>query len=283
MYGYNRAKSRTGLSTCHGGDTSHCNIDAHTFIHEMGHVFGLEDYYDYSNHGYKPAGGFSMQDENVGAHDPYSALALGWGGAYIPTDTALINLKPFTTSGEMIILSPSWNSYNSPFDEYILIEYYTPDGLNEFDTTYQYDGRGQGSSKPGIRLWHIDARLVYGRTTLRETTNPLISTPYGVTHMMSNTYDDGTSDTEGYLSPLGAEYADYNILQWIRNKNTTTYKSQTELSYNYLFKAGDTFTMDTYKKQFVKEGKLNSDKDLGFSFEVKSLSAESATIAINKL
>ena len=30
------------------GDTTHCNIDAHTYIHEMGHVFGLEDYYDYS-------------------------------------------------------------------------------------------------------------------------------------------------------------------------------------------------------------------------------------------
>ena len=30
------------------GDTNHCNLDTHTFIHEMGHMLGLEDYYDYS-------------------------------------------------------------------------------------------------------------------------------------------------------------------------------------------------------------------------------------------
>ena len=72
-----------------------------------------------------------MQDYNVGGHDPFSSYALGWGKAYIPAESMTINLKPFATSGEMILLTPNFNKYNSPFDEYILLEYYTPTGLNQ--------------------------------------------------------------------------------------------------------------------------------------------------------
>ena len=126
MYGKNKAASRTGKDKYADGDTSNnVNVDAHTYIHEMGHMFGLEDYYDYSSYGYAPAGGFSMQDHNVGGHDPFSVFALGWGKAYVPTTSAEINLKPFVSSGEMIILSPNWNAINSPFDEYLILEYYT--------------------------------------------------------------------------------------------------------------------------------------------------------------
>ena len=121
MYGNNSTK-RAG-SSYQGGDTSYCNVDAHTYIHEMGHMFGLDDYYDYSDNKYTPAGSFSMQDCNVGSHDPFSCYALGWGKAYVPTESMTINLKPFVSSGEMILLSPSFNSYNSPFDEYLLLEF----------------------------------------------------------------------------------------------------------------------------------------------------------------
>ena len=123
MYGKEVVASRTGKSNTKyaGGDTSHCSIDAHTYIHEMGHMFGLEDYYDYSENSCSPAAGFSMQDCNVGGHDPFSSFALGWGKAYIPTSSVTIDLKSFVKSGEMIILSPSWNSANSAFDEYLIL------------------------------------------------------------------------------------------------------------------------------------------------------------------
>ena len=288
MYGSNKAKSRTGISSCAGGDTTHCNVDAHTFTHEMGHVFGLCDYYDYSSLGYSPAGGFSMQDHNVGIHDPHSAFSLGWGSAYVPTETSLINLKPFTTSGEMIILTPSWNSVNSPFDEYLVVEYYTPDGLNEMDAAYQYANSPQGATKAGIRLWHVDSRLLYrsrygSYNASQVTYDPTLGGSYYVTLMMTNSYDDGSSDSSERISPLGSAYANYNQLQWIRNNKNTSHKSKTTLTNNYLFHKDDVFTMEDYKKQFVNEGKLNSDSDLGFSFEVKELGEEYATIAINKL
>ena len=73
MYGSNVASERTGQFGYYSGDTRYCNIDTHTYIHEMGHIFGLTDYYDYSQ-SYSPAGGFSMQDRNIGGHDPLVSL-----------------------------------------------------------------------------------------------------------------------------------------------------------------------------------------------------------------
>lgn len=293
MYGSEVASARSG-SNYHGGDTSHCNLDAHTYIHEMGHMFGLEDYYDYSSNYYQPAGAFSMQDHNVGGHDPFSVYALGWGKAYIPTETVSINLKPFSTSGEMILLTPSWNENNSPFDEYLLLEYYTTDGLNTFDTTYSYMSTSknypEGSKIPGIRLWHVDARLVYTASDRfikgQVTTNPNLyvgGVHQRVAIMMSNTYYDGTSYSENYCSVLGTEYANYNLLQMIRNDRFATYKPTDMLSASSLFKAGDTFTMSNFSRQFVNSGKFNSKKDLGFTFTVNACNGDYASISVQKL
>lgn len=294
MYGKEVAARRTGKSNAAGGDTSHCLLDTHTFIHEMGHMFGLEDYYDYSNNaggkGYKPAGGFSMQDANVGGHDPFSSFALGWGKAYIPTTSITINLQSFVKTGEMIILSPSWNSYNSPFDEYLIIEYFTSEGLNALDTTYPYMKSSRksyptGTKNSGIRLWHVDARLLYTRTgewsQNNVTTNP--KEPNGrVTLMMSNTYPDGTNQTLNYCSPLGKDYSSFNLLQLIRNNKTATYTPKEYLADSDLFYMGDTFSMDDYKKQFVNGNKLDSNKKLGFTFTVNACNSTYASITINK-
>ena len=291
MYGRNDVLSRTGKTTnYYSGDTRYCNLDTHTYIHEMGHMFGLDDYYDYSGQ-YHPAGAFSMQDHNIGGHDPYSSLALGWGKAYIPTETMTLKLKPFAETGEMILLSPSWNSYGSPFDEYLILEYYTATGLNELDSHHAYqDGYPTGSTVSGIRLWHVDARLLYANiytdsdfSATKITTNPDMGSQNGVTHMMSNTYWKNEEGIDDYVSPLGQSYANYNLLQLIRNNTTATYKPTDFFNKNALFGQGSYFSMADYSRQFVKTGKLNSNKDLGFSFTVERLTSEDATITINKL
>ena len=95
MYSDDTAKSKLG-NNYGGGDTSGGKsiLDTHIFIHEMGHMFGLADYYDYS-YQYSPAGGFSMQDYNIASHDPFSAMALGWCDPYIPTESCTITLNTF--------------------------------------------------------------------------------------------------------------------------------------------------------------------------------------------
>lgn len=275
MYSANKMAERTGLNSSiryASGDTSHSNVDTHTFIHEMGHVFGLDDYYDYSGQ-YSPAGSFSMQDQNVGGHDPFSSFALGWGQAYIPTESMTLYIKPFTQSGEMIILSPSWNkTYDSAFDEYLIIEYYTADGLNELDTTYAYCGSSPtGSQERGIRLWHVDARLAKynsfaGAFELANTVNPAAASPASL--MFSNTYE--------------GEYADYHLLHLIRNKTTTPFNSKTPLRSEHLFKLNSAFNMSTYASQFINSSLLNNGKSLGYSFSVDSLRSEYAKITITK-
>ena len=284
MYSYgSKATERTGKSEIGNGETANCNIDAHTFIHEMGHMFGLTDYYDYSGK-YNPAGGFSMQDMNVGGHDAFSVLALGWGKAYVPTETININLKPLQSSGESILLTPSWNSYNSPFDEYLLLEYYTPTGLNKFDTDYQYGYYPQGSSVAGIRLWHVDARLAWydNRGQAHIETNPNKTGGMGVTTGISNTYQGYGVD--GYLARLGSSYYNYNILQIIHNDQTiSTSKNKRNFSSDSLFLAGDSFSMSSYGGQFYHNSKLNSNIDLGFTFKVNGLTDEFASITITKI
>lgn len=272
IYSETKASNRAG-SYYGGGDTSICKIDAHTFIHEMGHVFGLEDYYDYSQK-YNPAGGFSMQDNNVGGHDPFSALALGWANPYIPTESCEITLRPFQSSHDLILLSPEWNIYDSAFDEYLLLELYTPTGLNEFDSTHRYNAPYDypvGPSVSGIRLWHVDARLLACNVEKSSvsiddiTTNVYEKCKYGVLGAFSNTY---THNDPEYVSPLRSGYYDYNLLQLIRENTTSTYRPKDNLSADSLFCDGSFFDMASYQKQFVKGEKMNSGVDLGWSFNV---------------
>ena len=285
MYDKTLAASKTGISKAyHSGDNSHCNIDTHTYIHEMGHMFGLNDYYDYSSQ-YNPAGGFSMQDANVGGHDPFSAFTLGWGKAYIPETTVTINLKPFVETGEMILLSPNYNEYNSPFDEYLLLEFYTPTGLNELDSTYRYlsSSYPKGPQDMGIRLWHVDGRLCYEDGDSFAFTTNAKDDKHQLREAFTNTYDDGSYDIEDYLSPLGSDYSNFDTLHLIRNNTTATYKTTSDFNSNSMFKKGSSFTMNTYKKQFPITGKLDQNINLGFSFSVDNITSEYATITVTKL
>ena len=291
IYGNNKAASRTG-TMYYNGDTSHCEIDAHTYIHEMGHVFGLEDYYDYSSYSYSPAGIFSMQDYNVGGHDPFSVFACGWAGAYIPENTSTITISTFQNSHDLILLAPdgSFNQYNSPFDEYLLLELYSPDGLNEHDTNYAYQNNQdcKGPQTKGIRLWHVDARLAtptssFGDKYKLAGSNVKQNTPYGIAHAFSNTYDDGEDRTQDYLALMGNGYYDFNILQLIRNDRYETYHPTNALVANDLFGVGSTFSMDKFSRQFVKGSNLNSGKSLGWTFTVDSIDENTATITVTRV
>ena len=267
------AYSRTELSAYGRGDTRHCNVDAHCFIHEMGHAFGLQDYYDYSGQ-HSPAGGFNMQDMNVGGHDAYSVMAFGWAKPYIPTESQTIIINDFQSSHDMILLAN--HEVTSPFDEYLLLELYSPTGLNKFDSDYHYSDRYPlGPRNTGVRVWHVDARLTqwtgysWSKTL---TTNP---TDGDVYHAMSNTYY--ATWTNAY-SPLGKDYADYNTLQLIRREGRSPYMGNSSL-FNY----GSSFTQNAYAEQFVRTQRMNDGKALGWSFSVDALDETSAAITVTKL
>ena len=133
------------------------------------------------------------------------------------------------------------------------------------------DRRPVGPDECGIRLWHVDARLLanpYRKDAAAITVDPTAEGK--VQHVMSNTYYDNGSAGNGryYISPLGREYANYNILQLIRNEETQTYKTTTAFDKYSLFKDGAKFSMNTFSKQFVNKARLNSNLVLGWNFEV---------------
>ena len=81
-------------------------VDAHTLIHEFGHMMGLDDYYGMYNvkgnqvSGYNPAGGSIMEDENICDHDAFSKYALGWLKPYVVTGDSTITITPSQDGGE---------------------------------------------------------------------------------------------------------------------------------------------------------------------------------------
>ena len=133
-------------------------INASTYIHETGHMLGLDDYYDYdmtsgSNQG---IGGADMMDATVGDHNPYSKIMLDWITPTKVTETQTFTINPAESSGDcLMILLDGDGTY---FSEYLLIDLYTNTGLNEMhadiENSYLYYG-----VEYGVRVYHVSSSI----------------------------------------------------------------------------------------------------------------------------
>ncbi len=127
-------------------------IDAHTYIHETGHLFGLDDYYDYSEEVGCNRGlyGASMMDYNIGDLDPYSKMLLNWIDPTVVSGVGEINisLKSGVDSGEVVLITD--HELKNIYDSYYLIEYYTNTSLNANDEPI----KGQG-----IRIMKVNSEI----------------------------------------------------------------------------------------------------------------------------
>lgn len=138
-------------------------VDPHTFIHETGHILGLDDYYsyDYEDVPPSPTGAIDMMDNNVGDHNAYSKYLMNWVKPKIIKEAGTYSIKPFESSGDCLLIPSKLESFNdSPFDEYLMIEYYTPTGLNELDSHQKYENDIILPSQNGVKIYHVDSRLV---------------------------------------------------------------------------------------------------------------------------
>jgi len=130
-----------------------------TFLHETGHIMGLDDYYDYNDttedYG---IGGIDMMYSNAGDHNPFSKALFGWANIKVVTyaENLTIDLNKFEDDNSTIIVTPEWSDETGIFSEYYMIEYYTPTELNEYNLTY---GWYHTFSEPGIIVYHVDGTL----------------------------------------------------------------------------------------------------------------------------
>ena len=246
--------------------------DAHTLIHETGHMLGLEDYYSYDNY-YSASGGLMMMDLNIGDHDSFSKFSLGWIDPIVINKECEVTLKPLTTEGKAIII-PSESYYGNAFGEYLIIEFYSPNKLNSLDSSVIYN-QVRLYSDLGIIVYHVDARL------------GLVQSPFNYSYIdNSETYDYSNISNYSYISLLSSNTPNYrynnsyNLIEIVTKNNINMF--DTGFSNNTsLFKLKDSFNSDNYTS-FFNNSKFNDGSEIEFNFEVSDLNNESVTLKFTK-
>lgn len=257
----------------YNGNTS--KLDAHTYIHETGHLFGLDDYYNYdTNSSDGPMGGLDMMDHNVIDHNVWSKMSLGWTQPYVVTGDAIITINPSQVNGDSILLANNWNG--TSFDEFLMLELYTPTGLNELDSSTRYlEVYPRGFTIPGIRMYHVDSRLglfsPYGNFVqyghpIRDNLITSNGSYFGVAHSNTPSYSQNNN----------------RLLHMIQAGKKNTYKSGWTGTNADLFQAGNIFTMEDYSV-FFRSKKLNNGENLNYQIEFLSVTSSEATIKFTKI
>ena len=271
-------------------DDSSSGYDAHTIIHETGHMLGLDDYYSYDNSGnYGYLGGIDMMDLNIGDHSAFSKYALGWiEPTVIYKNDTTITLKPFEDTGEALIIPSSY--YNdSAFSEYLILEYETPTGLNELDATKKYRNAYPLSFSNGLAIYHVDARLIKHEIqngyytcsdylSVSESTVPEVE----VHGSREDVYLVGNSNTPSY-NGISDDYALVRLI----SKERTLYSENPKTSRvgstrRDLYQAGDSFGTDQVDMFFSHNTFNNGTPINNVSIKVTSMNDEGITLHISR-
>ena len=230
-------------------------LNAVTYIHETGHMLGLDDYYDYNpNQGSDEGlGGSDMMDYTVGDHNAYSKLLLGWvKPTAVVTTTQTITISNFESSGQFIVVLLDYDG--TYFSEYLIIDLYSATGLNALhagvDGSYLYDGASFGA-----RIYHVDATI----------NNPYSDDYYSFT-------DNNNSISKDPLIKLVEADGDKNF-------ESDQYPGSEGNYYGFaaeddLWQTGDVFS------QIQANYTRNDGKVVNFDITFVSISATSATITI---
>ena len=232
-------------------------INASTYIHETGHMLGLDDYYDYdaATGSLGGLGGADMMDNTVGDHNAYSKIMMGWITPTVVTTTQTVILNPFESSGSCIMVLLDYNG--SYFSEYLLIDLYTNTGLNaahanQNDSLLYQTSSGKGVAY-GVRIYHVSSD---------------VEDPYSDDYFSFTTKNNSNSDVA--------------LIELVRANGKTGYPLETSDGQKYktngdstdLWKAGQ--KLSTVFPNYAR----NDNKKVNFDIEIVSVSATSATITI---
>lgn len=251
-------------------------VVAHTLIHESGHMLGLADYYDTTGNS-APMGYYAMMDQNIGDHDAYSKFQFGWVEPYLANAPGSITLRPFSETGDCLLIPTSKGYSGSAFEEYLMVEFYAPTALNEHDATiglWTYAGTKLLPSRAGIRLYHVDARLL----KIDEATNTVSFTNDPVNHGNSQSYVmkafSNTAEmnmASYYMTQYGVEIdgydnGDYREVTLIDGRTTVSHQDR-DVPPQYFYD-GSSFNTESYKRQFpASKGKMNNGGDMPYTLE----------------
>ena len=132
------------------------DINSEVLIHETGHALGLADYYGirFTGANMGGLGGTCMMDANQGDHDPFSKAILGWTNPTIVFNHDYeVTLESFSETGDSIFIAVLDNG--TYFDEFYVISFYTPDGLNEYKKDLNIGIYGIS----GVIVYHVNSKM----------------------------------------------------------------------------------------------------------------------------
>ena len=239
-------------------DSNYSTLTARTYIHETGHLFGLYDYYDY-DYDYTVGVhhtmfGCSMMDSNLGDLDAGSKLLLGWIDPIVVTETETLTIRSTALYGDTVVIARESRINNTLFSEYIILEFWTSDGLNKVDSASTF-----GIDNYGIRVLHMDASINYdanGKPTLTTGNRPSYFK-----------YNNTDNDNYNFLETLAInEEKVYNA----RTKKYSTVNNVLFNSSNVIF-GKDIYSSFTY----------NDDTELDFTFKILNISSDFVSVAIS--
>ncbi len=272
--------------------------DSHVINNLIGQCIGLDDYSDLtgnSNNVYRsPLGYMDIEDGYVSDQNSFSKYQLGWiepkaiKYSDIASQTMTIELEPAISSGDALTL---YVGDKSKYGEYLIIDYYTIEGVNDYDSQTSSVYGTTLYSKPGIRVLKADSRLVRGyegnyyeyyeepdftvKADLGNGKNVDYVYDYAYTNSWTNSYSsNGITGTYPLISFLSKD-----------GINRHCVSSQT-VSQADLFKKGDVFgsedQIDGFYKDFAFDGNGVEGEKLGISFEVTDLTDEKATLTLRR-
>jgi hypothetical protein len=216
-----------------------------------------------------------MQDNNILDHNAYSKYFFEWVSPIVvdgSEEVTTITLDPFESSGDFILINDNWNG--SPYDEYLLIEFYTPTGLNYMDSINgPYGGvYPLGFTIPGIKILHVDSRLGrYSNSSFLGYTDSLPS--------LSNEYANIAASNTASRS----QNRDFKLIHLLEADGVNSFKNGFDADNSTLFLQGSVFTPSTFSSFFPVPGKFNSGESINYSITVTSMTSTSATITIERL
>jgi M6 family metalloprotease-like protein len=272
-------------------------VDAHTFIHESGHMLGLDDYYSYDGQNggtdIAPMGDIDMMDNNIIDHDAYSKFALGWEGAQVVSGTGgslQMTLAPAADYGNQCVLLPTSKGWNeTAFDEYLLLEYYTPTGMNKSDSVSPYPGNYlQGFTSSGLRIYHVDARLYDVSSASTDSQGYISSFTGSYVSRKGSAVLSGTSAAYGvqmaHSNSVSRSYVNtnYRLIQELDSSSSKRNFASAHYTANNatLFTAGESFSFSSYGSEFVSSSAMNNGGTLKYTVKVVACSSLGATITI---
>ena len=259
-------------------------IDAHTYIHETGHLLGSDDFY--SNEDYDPVGDLEMQSYNVGDMGAFSKFQFGWSTPYVidgSRDVVELTIGTSSLYSNAILINDNWNG--SSLDEYLLIEYYTPTQNNQLDSENSYNG-SRMYTKSGLRIYHVDARMA----KLRKTYSGYSFVSYS---------DEINNDGYVYFpaaSNLGADWTYFNDKSLFNSYKLVSlmqsdvvrgvsgarhFKNNGTASNSTLFDINETFTAND--TSFTNGTNFNDGSLIGYSVTLISKNDTYATVRIEKI